>query len=191
MKLGAISISASSTKLIFVYKKRNPASATGDYFDNTSITAANIVVINTETGATILASTAMTYVAALRGYRYVWTFGGGLSGVLAITVEVTPTRAGGVSAVLTPIDSEEFEIDDGPDNAAVSAIPDSLLDLEEVEIGLTVRQALRVIAAAMGGRVSGASSGIETFRAAGVPDTTRIVSTVDSLGNRTNVVLTP
>lgn len=75
--------------------------------------------------------------------------------------------------------------------AAVTAVPDSLLDLEEVETGLTLRQAFRVMAAVLAGRVSGAGSGTETFKAAGVPGTTRVVSTVDNAGNRSSVVLTP
>lgn len=110
MKLSEISVAGTSTKLVLTYKKRNPGSATGDYFDSASITAANIKILNTETAATLLASTSMTYDSAIRGYRYVWTFGSALSGVASITVEVTPTRAVGVSATLTPIDSEEFPV---------------------------------------------------------------------------------
>jgi hypothetical protein len=112
MKQFNIAIARDAARVLFTYKKRNPASASGDYFDNASITAASVKVINTETDATILASTAMSYSSAIRGWRYAWTYGTALDGVTAITVEVIPTRAGGVSATLTPIDSEEFEVAD-------------------------------------------------------------------------------
>jgi hypothetical protein len=112
MKQFNIAIARDASKIVLTYKKRNPSSATGDYFDNTSITAASIKVVNTETDATILAATAMSYSSVIRGWRYVWSYGANLDGITAITVEVTPTRAVGVSATLTPIDSEEFEVAD-------------------------------------------------------------------------------
>jgi hypothetical protein len=60
-----------------------------------------------------------------------------------------------------------------------------LLDQEDVESGLTLRQALRLISAAVGGEVSGGGTTTITFKSAvdGVAD--RIVATVDSNGNRT------
>lgn len=112
MKQGNICIVRDGSTLLFVYRKRNPASATGDYFDSSAITAATFKVINTATGTEILGATAGSYVAALRGYRLAWTYGSALDTVSLITVEVTPTRAVGVSATLTPIDSDEFEVTD-------------------------------------------------------------------------------
>lgn len=112
MKQFNIAIARDSSKIVFTYKKRNPGSATGDYFDNASVTAASLRVINTETDAVILSPQSMSYSSTIRGYRLVWTYGANLDGVTAITVEVTPTRAPGVSATLTPIDSEEFEVAD-------------------------------------------------------------------------------
>lgn len=57
-----------------------------------------------------------------------------------------------------------------------------------MESGLTAEQFMRVMGAAMAGKVSGAGTGTETFK--GLDGTTdRIVSTVDSNGNRTNVVV--
>jgi hypothetical protein len=60
-----------------------------------------------------------------------------------------------------------------------------LLDQEDVETGLTLRQALRLISAAVGGEVSGGGTTTITFKGAVEGSTNRIVATVDSSGNRT------
>jgi hypothetical protein len=60
-----------------------------------------------------------------------------------------------------------------------------LLDEEDVESGLTMRQALRLIAAATAGKVSGGGTTTITFRNAVDDSADRIIATVDSSGNRT------
>lgn len=60
-----------------------------------------------------------------------------------------------------------------------------VLDQENVETGLTVRNALRLIAAAMAGEISGAGSTTITIRNAVADSKDRIVATVTSEGNRT------
>lgn len=62
-----------------------------------------------------------------------------------------------------------------------------LLDQEDVESGLTFRQALRLIAAATAGKVSGASGTTITIRNAVVDDKDRIIATVDEAGNRSAI----
>lgn len=62
-----------------------------------------------------------------------------------------------------------------------------LLDQEDVETGLTLRQALRLITAAVGGEVSGGGTTTITFRNALADNKDRIVATVDSNGNRTAI----
>lgn len=62
-----------------------------------------------------------------------------------------------------------------------------LLDQEDVETGLTLRQALRLITAAVGGEVSGGGTTTITFRNAVADDADRIIATVDSNGNRTAI----
>lgn len=70
------------------------------------------------------------------------------------------------------------------------AVAAAVLDLANgVEAGLTPRQCLRLAAAVLGGQVTGAQSGSETFKAAGNPGTTRVVSVCDAVGNRTTVTL--
>ncbi len=62
-----------------------------------------------------------------------------------------------------------------------------LLDEEDVETGLTLRQALRVIAAATAGKVSGGGTSTITIRNAVADGANRIVATVDSNGNRSAI----
>ncbi len=59
-----------------------------------------------------------------------------------------------------------------------------LLDEEDVESGLTLRKALRLIAAATAGKVSGASGSTVTIKNAVADTRDRIVATVDANGNR-------
>lgn len=62
------------------------------------------------------------------------------------------------------------------------------LDNVVVESGLNARQAMSVMAAAMGGVLSGSGTATVTIKGAGVA-TTRITATVDASANRTAVVL--
>jgi hypothetical protein len=61
------------------------------------------------------------------------------------------------------------------------------LDPVVVEAGLNARQAISVIVATTGGKVSGAGTGTETFRNAVADNANRVVATVDSSGNRTAI----
>jgi hypothetical protein len=63
----------------------------------------------------------------------------------------------------------------------------SLLDQNDIETNLSVREALRVIAAAVGGKLSGAAGTTITIRNAVADDKNRITATVDANGNRTAV----
>ena len=56
-----------------------------------------------------------------------------------------------------------------------------------IETGLTIQQALRLIASTTGAKLSGAGTGTETFRNAVADTTNRVVATVDSSGNRTAI----
>jgi hypothetical protein len=69
-----------------------------------------------------------------------------------------------------------------PDNIA-----DGLLDRTNgVETGKTFRQAMRIVAAVLAGKVSGAATGTETFKGLD-GSTVRVTVTTDPAGNRTNV----
>lgn len=59
----------------------------------------------------------------------------------------------------------------------------------EIEPGLTLKQALRLIAAAAAGQVAGAGGSTITLRSAGTAHKDRIVATVDGTGNRTAIAL--
>lgn len=62
-----------------------------------------------------------------------------------------------------------------------------LLDTEIVETGLTLRQALRLVAAATAGKISGGGGATVTIRNAVADAVDRIVADVDSNGNRTAI----
>ncbi len=79
----------------------------------------------------------------------------------------------------------------------IQLTPNSLADFADyldtanlIETGLTGRQALRGIAAATLGKVSGAGTSTITFRNAVADTADRIVATVDASGNRTALTLT-
>ena len=63
----------------------------------------------------------------------------------------------------------------------------SLLDNEDIEIGYSLRESIRLVLAAMAGKVSGGGTSTITIRSV-TDGTNRIVATVDSNGNRTAVV---
>lgn len=70
-------------------------------------------------------------------------------------------------------------------------INNALLDTQFVEPGLTLRQALRLMAAALAGKASGAAStgGTVKFRNAVADSKDRITAVVDANGNRTSITL--
>ena len=61
-----------------------------------------------------------------------------------------------------------------------------LLDAEDIETGLTLRQALRLVAAATAGKISGATGATITIRNPVADSKDRIVASVDGDGNRTS-----
>src|SRR5688572_14337103 len=101
-----------------------------------------------------------------------------------------------VAAIKAKTDNLPADPADASDLAAlIDALPTAaenatgLLDAAAgVETGLTVRQALRLIAAVLYGKVSGGGTATNTFRDTGDAKN-RVVSTVDASGNRTAVVL--
>lgn len=62
-----------------------------------------------------------------------------------------------------------------------------LLDQEDIETGMTLRQAMRLVAAATAGKISGANGTTVTIRGAVADGHDRIVATVDASGNRTAI----
>lgn len=83
--------------------------------------------------------------------------------------------------------------DTGTDGVAIAAatqnaIADALLDrADAIETGLTLRQALRLTAAAGAGKLSGAATTTVTVRNAVADSKDRITATVDADGNRSAV----
>ena len=103
---------------------------------------------------------------------------GWLNAALAGASSISAVRyaRGSLSAAITPF------TDLSPQSLATQ-----LLDSEDVETSMTVRQALRLIAAATAGKVSGAAGTTITIRSAVADDKERIIATVDGDGNRTAI----
>lgn len=66
------------------------------------------------------------------------------------------------------------------------SLSQELLDNQEIEIGYSLREALRLVLASLAGKVSGAGTATITIRSA-TDGTNRIVATVDANGNRSAV----
>ena len=77
-----------------------------------------------------------------------------------------------------------------PITVGADAIGTGVLDVAAgIETGLTPRQALRLMAAALAGKLSGAAGTTVTIRNAVADSKDRIVATVDSSGNRSALTL--
>ncbi len=73
-------------------------------------------------------------------------------------------------------------------SAERTAIADAMFDeTNGIETGVTMRGLMRLMGAVLGGKLSGAGSGTETFRNTVADSKNRIVATVDSSGNRTAI----
>lgn len=130
------------------------------------------------TGNIIAALAASGATAGVAAFTAAPTAIGHLSGSFSASASFTATRyaTGSMSGSFTPAVVLEA--------AAFSAY---LLDEEDIETGMTLRQALRVIAAATAGKVSGGGTSTITIRNAVADGADRIVATVDSNGNRSAI----
>lgn len=104
---------------------------------------------------------------------------GALTGTLSNSASLT--GKGSMSVDITPFTTLS------PENMAKASATE-ILDTQLVEIGMTVRQALKLILAANAGKVSGAGGSTITIR--NTADTKdRIIAAVDANGNRTGVTI--
>jgi hypothetical protein len=103
--------------------------------------------------------------------------------VIAYTTAMTTTRAAYLDALISSRAAPEDEM------ALTDAAIDAILD-EVVEGSLTMRQLVRLIAAAELGKTSGMAEKLPVFKAAD-GNTTRIEGVLDEDNNRTSVTLTP
>lgn len=127
------------------------------------------IVAALSASATLSASGSLTGTAVAKGF---------MSATLSASASVTLTSyaVGYMSASIQP-----------PTQLEAAEFSAYVLDSENVETGLTVRNALRLIAAATAGELSGASGTTITIRNAVADDKDRIVATVTSEGNRTAI----
>jgi len=107
-------------------------------------------------------------------------------GHLAAAVEAEGTVAG--TTVLTALGTLAADITVTGDVLTTANVANAILDaVNGVEDGLTVRHALRLIAAATAGKISGAATTTITIRNAFVDDKDRIIATVTGDGDRTAI----
>lgn len=107
-------------------------------------------------------------------------------GELQSALAGTGTVAG--TTVLTALGTLAAQINVTGDVLTSANVANAILDaVNGVEDGLTVRHALRLIAAATAGKISGADTTTITIRNAVVDDKDRIIATVSSEGNRTAI----
>lgn len=151
------------------------ATATGQLVVSGAGTSAGVATVSGSIYAAILGAGSTAGIGAASGGV---TAKGWISGSAAgtSTPEATISATGQLIGSIVPAVDLEAE--------SFSAY---LLDEEDVETGLTLRQALRLIAAATAGKVSGASGSTITIRNAYSDSKDRIVATVDSNGNRTGI----
>lgn len=103
------------------------------------------------------------------------------------TSSALSTVAGYIDTEVAAIKAKTDNLPAAPASTGdVTGVPDALLDSENVESGLTVREALRLIAAALAGKLSGAATTTITIRNT-ADSKNRITATVDSDGNRSAV----
>lgn len=113
---------------------------------------------------------------------------GQITAALGALADAIATLAGQGVVLSTLVGKGNIEADLTPfTELSPQALAAQVLDLEDVETGLTVRQSLRLIAAATGGKVSGAAGSTITIRNAVADSKDRIVATVDANGNRTAI----
>lgn len=111
--------------------------------------------------------------------------GGSVGSVAAGGIAAASFAAGAIDASAIAADaigSSELA------TTAVTEITDAILALT-IETGLTLKNALRVIAAAAAGKLSGAATATVVIRNAAADDKNRVTATVDSSGNRSAVSL--
>lgn len=114
--------------------------------------------------------------------------------MVASDVSAVPALVWGYSDQTTSADTMgQRQVDALPTSGyttppTTAQITTSVLDTADaIETGLTLRQALRLAAAALAGKISGADTSTVTIRNAVADDADRIIATVDADGNRTAI----
>lgn len=98
---------------------------------------------------------------------------------------VTDTTSG-VPDVNTMNYNNQTAVTDGNNLPSVNVV--DVNGAAVIETGLTMLQAMRLIASTTGAKLSGAGTGTEVFRNAVADSANRVTATVDSSGNRTAIV---
>ncbi len=150
----------------------------GDGSKNLHTNAATLTLVVTVGGATIGGGSASTAkdAAVLRAALRTGPIFVASGQAITATLQSNNSNDTDVDVTVTP--RRVLDVDN---------VTDTLLDQTNgIETGMTVRQATRIMAAVLAGKVSGAGSGTENFT--GLDGSTlRVQVTADAAGNRTSV----
>jgi hypothetical protein len=139
--------------------------------------------VKTDTGNLVTRITSTLFSGITSLAQWLGLLAGKQTGNSTARTEVRATGAGSGT-----FDETTDSLEAGRDNMGTAGA--ALLDLADgVETSLTLRQAMRLIAAASAGKLSGAATTTVTIRNAGADTKNRIVATVDADGNRSAVTL--
>lgn len=155
-----------------------------------SATATGQLVVSGVGAATLALTTTGSIVAALAAEGSASPAITASSGTATAIGHMAASTSMSISPSLTryAVGHLEGNVDIGAVALGAETFSTYLLDETDIETGLTLRQALRVVTAAVAGKVSGAETTTITFR--NTADTAdRITATVDASGNRTGVTL--
>lgn len=157
-------------------------------FASLSITAGGLVDI-TQTAADKVWGTSTRILTA--GTNIALAKGTGVTGfndIAAADVWASATRTLTAFSFSVTVGTNSDKTGYDLSSSARDAIANAALDLADaIETGLTQRQALRLVASALAGKISGASGTTVTIRNAVADTKDRIVATVDGDGNRSAI----
>lgn len=111
--------------------------------------------------------------------------GFGLVNASANAVQINGVTTSSVTTINANIGTTQAITFDGNNLPSINIV--DINGAAVVETGLTMLQAMRLIASTTGAKLSGAGSGTETFRNAVADSANRVIATVDSSGNRTAI----
>lgn len=173
------------------------SSSTGGRLTGLVFNTASLTAYYTRNGGSPVAIT----LATLAAVNSAWASGGFKEvdathqpGVYRLDLPNAAVASGADSVVITlrgaaSMQQADLEVQlTAVDLQTVNQIPDALLDrADAIETGLTLRTALRLLAAAEAGKLSGAATTTVVIRNAVADTKPRITATVDANGNRSAI----
>lgn len=162
-----------------------PTMVAFDYLNTSAPAAAGVPDVNVKNMNNV-AATSITAINANQGTTQPVNYTGTGASAL-VKSDMVDVAGSAVSASTAQLGVNVVNIAGSPSAGAAGFTAPDLTVANAIETGLTLQQALRLIASTTGAKLSGAGSGTETFRNAVADSANRVVATVDSSGNRTAI----